>query len=110
MKRKMLWTKLENFCRGVGKRPTSESVKKIDQGFDQVELREKSQEDDNGTVQSLPTDASKHPSGPGCPEDVVKQSEPEGENNVVVLSKDTNISRRKKTNKKASPTQTTPLP
>jgi len=51
-------------------------------------LPEKSQEDNNGTVQNLPIDPSKHPSGPGCPEDVVKQSEPEGENNVVVLSKD----------------------
>jgi hypothetical protein len=66
-----------------------ESVKKIDQGFDQVELPEKSQEDNNGTAQSLPTDASKRPPGPGCPEDVVKQSETEGENNAVVLSKGT---------------------
>ena len=63
--------------------------KKTDQGFDQVKLPEESQKDNNGTVQGLPTDTSKHPSSPGCLEDVVKRSEPEGENNVVVLSKDT---------------------
>jgi hypothetical protein len=66
-----------------------EIVEKIDQGLDQVKLLKKSQEDNNGTVPILPNDASKHPSCPGRPEDVVKQSEPEGENNVVVLSKNT---------------------
>ena len=68
-----------------------ESVKKTDQAFDQVELPKKSEGDNsnNGTVQSLPADASKHPSGPGCPEDMAEKSEPEEGNNAVVLLKDT---------------------
>jgi hypothetical protein len=65
------------------------SVKKIDQAFDQVKLPKESQGGNNKIVQSLSANASKHPSGPGCPEDMVGQSEPEGGSHVVALSKDT---------------------